>query len=66
MVMWLLKHFARGLWFAAMFLLIIAIGNALVPGQLAETAFSDLGILIVFMTMVLDYFWSFAPAPGAK
>ena len=49
-----LKYFSLGLWFSLAFVVIMVIGNAIAPGQLASTAFTDLGILSVFVVITLD------------
>jgi len=43
-----------GLWFGLGFVVIMIIGNTLFPGQLEDTAFTDLGILSVFAVLILD------------
>ena len=50
----LLKYFVAGIWFSLVFVIIMLIGNILVPGQLADTAFTEIGILSVFVVITLD------------
>jgi len=47
-----------GLWFGLGFVAIMIIGNALFPGKLADTAFTDLGILSVFVVLIIDTLFS--------
>ena len=49
-----LNYFALGLWFSLAFVGLMIIGDFISPGKLADTAFTDLGILRVFAVILLD------------
>jgi len=57
----LLQLFSKGLWVSLLFLAILIIGDYFVPGKLAPTVFSPLGIIIIFVTIILDFTFSFHP-----
>jgi len=57
----LLQLFSKGLWASLLFLTIVIIGDYLVPGKLAATVFSPLGLIIIFVTIILDFTLSFHP-----
>lgn len=52
------KLFVYGLWVGAIFLGITVLGNLIVPGQLADTVFSPLGVLIIFVLLTIDTMFS--------
>jgi len=57
----LFRLFTRGLWVSLFFLAIVIFGDFLVPGKLASTVFSPLGVIIIFVTIILDFIFSFHP-----
>lgn len=56
------RLFVYGLWFGAIFLFLMFIGEILFPGSLAGTASTDLGILSVFAVLILDSMFSLGSA----
>lgn len=56
------KYLVYGLWFGIAFIGITVLGDSLVPGQLADTVFSPLGIIITFALMMIDSFFSLGSA----
>ena len=48
------KLFVYGLWFALLYFGFAVLGEAVFPGSLKDTAFTDLGILSFFSVLVLD------------
>ncbi len=56
------KLFVYGLWVGAFFLAITVLGDAVVPGQLADTVFSPLGVIITFALLALDTMFSLGSA----
>ena len=62
--MGVLKYFALGILFSLAFVVIMIIGNLISPGKLADTAFTDLGILSVFVVITLDTIFNLQSAEG--
>ena len=58
----LLRYFALGLWFSLAFVVVMILGNAIAPNALADTAFTDLGILSVFVVVTLDTIFNLGSA----
>ncbi len=56
------KLFVYGLYVGLIFLALTILGDAIVPGQLAETVFSPLGILSIFALLTLDTMFSLGSA----
>ena len=48
------KLIVYGIWFATIYILLSILGDALLPGSLKSTAFTDLGILSFFTVFILD------------
>ena len=55
-----------GLWFGLGFVVLMIIGNSFFPGQLEDTAFTDLGILSVFAVLILDTLFSLGASVDAE
>ncbi len=66
MPMGFLKSFTHALLYATGFFIVIAIGDALIPGKIYPQTYSLLGVIIFFIALMGDYFFAFAPAPGEK
>jgi len=62
----LFSLFIRGLWVSLFFLTIVIFGDFLIPGKLAVTVFSPLGVLIIFVTLTMDFVFSFHPVGGSE
>ncbi|VVB98902.1 Uncharacterised protein [uncultured archaeon] len=56
------KLVVYGLWFGAIFVGIMAFGESILPGSLADSAFSTLGLLSVFALLICDSLFSLGSA----
>ncbi|MEM4256768.1 MAG: hypothetical protein QXU92_02815 [Candidatus Diapherotrites archaeon] len=48
------KLIVYGLWFGLIYFTLMVLGESLFPGTLYETAFTNLGIISVFVVLTLD------------
>jgi hypothetical protein len=55
----LVKLAILGLWFGLLQIIIMAIGESIFPGSLNDTAFTNLGIIIILAIGVMDFIFSF-------
>ena len=56
------KYIVYGLYFGAGFLLLMYLGEIINPGMLADTAFTDIGIMSVFLLLIFDSLFSLGSA----
>ncbi len=56
------KYMVYGLYFGAGFLLLMALGEIINPGMLVDTAFTDIGIISVFLLFICDSIFSLGSA----
>ena len=52
--MTLFKHIVYGLYFSLLFIIALVVGGFINPDALSETAFSPLGIIIIFASIMFD------------
>ena len=57
----LFRLFVKGLWVSLGLLILLVIADSLIPGKLAATVFSPMGILSIFITYVLIVIWALSP-----
>ena len=51
----------KGLWYSLFVLGVIIVGDYLVPGKIALTALTTMGVLIIFIAFVVDAIWLLSP-----
>ena len=52
----------KGLWYSLFILGVIIVGDYLVPGKIASTALTTIGVLIIFFSFIIDAIWLLSPA----